>query len=55
MVDNWYLTSSFSVPTGPTTIPQTGKDVTVGSSMTESSGIFTFPSTGVYLFYQWRF
>ena len=54
MVDNWYLTSSFSVPTGANTITANWERGTsaqfgrIGSAMTESSGVFTFPSTGIY-------
>ncbi len=54
MVDNWYLTSSFSVPSGESTITSNWQRGTsaqfgsIGSAMTESSGVFTFPSTGIY-------
>ena len=54
MVDNWYITSSFSVPTGENTITSNWERGTsaqfgsIGSAMTESSGVFTFPSTGIY-------
>ncbi len=55
--DTWRLTSS------KTNLPSGGEDITanlgrinsnqgggaLGSAMTESSGIFTFPSTGIYL------
>ena len=54
MVDNWYLTSSFSVPSGESTITSNWQRGTsaqfgsIGSAMTQSSGVFTFPSTGIY-------
>ena len=57
VVDTWRLTSTKS------NLPSGGEDITanlgrinsnqgggaLGSAMTESSGIFTFPSTGIYL------
>ncbi len=54
MVDNWYITSSFSVPSGESTITSNWQRGTsaqfgsIGSAMTQSSGVFTFPSTGIY-------
>ena len=54
MVDNWYINSSLSVPTGETTITANWERGTsdqfgrIGSAMTQSSGVFTFPSTGIY-------
>ena len=54
MVDNWYVNSSLSVPTGETTITANWERGTsdqfgrIGSAMTQSSGVFTFPSTGIY-------
>ena len=55
MHDNWYVSSAFSLSTGGTTDitsnwtrdtrTETGS---IGSAMTESSGVFTFPSTGIY-------
>ena len=56
MTDQWRVTSNFNHSAGNSTITSNweqndtfSQDVTVGSSMTESSGIFTFPSTGLYL------
>ena len=54
MVDNWYITSSFSVPSGESTITSNWQRGTsaqfgsIGSAMTQSSWVFTFPSTGIY-------
>ncbi len=56
MTDQWRVTSNFNHGPGAGTITSNWEqndtlsgDVTVGASMTESSGIFTFPSTGLYL------
>ena len=60
MADRWHITSNYSVTNANThyTIDQywtksstAGTDNTgsIGSAMTESSGLFTFPSTGIYL------
>ncbi len=56
MVDQWRLTSNkTNVGTSDTTIDSnleqvdTGGQNTVGTAMSESSGVFTFPATGVYL------
>ena len=56
MTDQWRVTTNFNHGPGVATITSNweqndtfSQDVTVGSSMTESSGIFTFPSTGLYL------
>lgn len=57
MVDTWTITSDFDNQTGTSTIvnnwarvsasiPDTGN---IGSGMTESSGVFTFPTNGIYL------
>ena len=52
VVDQWRLTSSFTADAEPITSNlervDTGGQGTLGSAMTESSGIFTFPSTGKY-------
>jgi len=54
MADNWYINSSYSVPSGETTITANWERGTsaqfgsIGSAMTQSSGVFTFPSTGIY-------
>ena len=54
MVDNWYIISALSVPSGETTITANWERGTsdqfgrIGSAMTQSSGVFTFPSTGIY-------
>ena len=54
MHDNWYIGASLSPGNGTNFITadwtrdastETG---TIGSAMTESSGVFTFPSTGIY-------
>tara|TARA_Y100000114_G_C11600466_1_gene250182 strand:- start:3 stop:605 length:603 start_codon:yes stop_codon:yes gene_type:complete len=56
MTDQWRITSNFNHGPGSGTITSNWEqndtlsgDITVGSSMTESSGVFTFPSTGIYL------
>jgi len=54
VADQWRLTTSFSA-TSTTDITSnlervdTSGQGTLGTGMTESSGIFTFPSTGIYL------
>ncbi len=54
MHDNWYINSALSPSNGTHYITANWtRDAsteagTIGSAMTESSGIFTFPSTGVY-------
>ena len=54
MVDNWYINSALSVPSGEATITANWERGTsdqfgrIGSAMTQSSGVFTFPSTGIY-------
>ena len=55
MHDNWYVSSPFSLSTGGTTdiTSNWARDTrtetgSIGSAMTESSGVFTFPSTGIY-------
>ena len=53
VADQWRLTTSFQGDADPISsnleqVDQTAEG-TIGSAMTESSGIFTFPSTGVYL------
>ena len=52
--DQWRLSANFDIPTSATTV--TGWERSdepsysiLGTGMTESSGIFTFPSTGYYL------
>jgi len=52
VADQWRLTSNFTGDANPIAanleqIDTTGQG-TIGSAMTESSGIFTFPSTGIY-------
>ena len=55
MADNWRLTSDASFDSTKTDLTANLEQVdttgqgTIGSAMTVSSGIFTFPSTGVYL------
>ena len=49
---SWYLTSSFTGTTNPVTAwgAYTGAHAgTLGSAMSVSSGVFTFPTTGVWL------
>jgi hypothetical protein len=54
LVDQWRITSSFSYGNAVTTInanwERTDSDNPgfIGSAMTESSGVFTFPETGIY-------
>ena len=54
VVDNWYINSSISVSSGTMTLTANWERGTsaqfgsIGSAMTQSSGIFTFPSTGIY-------
>jgi hypothetical protein len=52
VADQWRLTTSFTDSADPIAsnferVDSTGQGF-IGSAMTESSGIFTFPSTGVY-------
>ena len=50
--DQWRITSSFTGSTSPITSNWERNDTvftTVGSGMSQSSGVFTFPSTGIYL------
>ena len=55
MAQTWRLTSSFSIPSSNTfltsnfEVADTYSYGSIGASMTESSGVFTFPSTGIYL------
>jgi hypothetical protein len=55
MADSWIITSSYDT-TGTNTIDSNWARTTsisgtgvIGSAMTQSSGVFTFPSTGIYL------
>ena len=54
MVNQWRITTSFTQSAGQSDITSNWELVdtdsygSIGSNMTESSGIFTFPSTGVY-------
>ena len=54
MVDNWYLNAALNVGSGTNTITANWERGTsaafgsIGSAMTQSSGLFTFPSTGIY-------
>jgi len=58
MADQWRLTTSFTNDAAPISsnlerVDTDGFDK-IGTGMSESSGIFSFPSTGVYLIiYQW--
>ena len=51
--DTWRITTNFQGNTTPITANWERDDayqnINVGTGMTQSSGIFTFPSTGVYL------
>ena len=53
VVDQWRLSATFSGDANPVTSNwervDTAGQGTLGSAMTESSGVFTFPSTGIYL------
>ena len=57
VADQWRLTSAFTITSQSTTaitsnlerVDTTGQGYIAGSTMSESSGIFTFPSTGIYL------
>ena len=52
VADQWRLTTTFTGNANPISVNLERVDTTgqgfIGSAMTESSGIFTFPSTGVY-------
>ena len=52
MADQWRLTTTFQGDANPIASNLERVDTTgqgyIGSAMTQSSGIFTFPSTGVY-------
>lgn len=57
MADIWYVSSSFTGSAAPIssnwsqyTLHNSGS---IGGSMTQSSGIFTFPSTGIYRIGLW--
>jgi hypothetical protein len=53
MADQWRLTTAFSGGGGDITSNLERNDTSgysgIGTGMTESSGIFTFPTTGIYL------
>lgn len=53
MVDQWRLTTSFTGSATPIAAnweqADTNNFSNIGSAMAQSSGVFTFPSTGVYL------
>ncbi len=56
MADQWRLTTAFSATASSEQVlssnlerVDTSGQGTLGSGMTESSGVFTFPSTGIYL------
>ena len=53
MADQWRLTANTTAPSGDLTTNlervDTSGQGTLGTGMTESSGIFSFPSTGIYL------
>ena len=53
VVDVWHITSGYTVSLGSNDITSNwarsnATHGVIGSAMTESSGIFTFPSTGIY-------
>ena len=50
-IDNWRLTANFTTNSATVTgweQPDNATSATVGASMSESSGIFTFPNTGLW-------
>ena len=50
-IDNWRVTAAFSTNAATVTgweQPDNTTSATVGTSMSESSGIFTFPNTGLW-------
>ena len=55
MADQWRITAVHAVPTQNTVISANWERVdgtaqgTLGTGMTQSSGVFTFPQTGIYL------
>jgi len=53
MADQWRLTTNFTGDANPISSNlervDTAGQGTLGTGMTESSGVFTFPSTGIYL------
>jgi hypothetical protein len=56
MVDSWVITASFNASSSTDITSNWAKHSaassafgTIGTGMTESSGIFTFPSTGIYM------
>ena len=53
MADNWHVNAALQPGSGGNTITSdwtrgTGEFGSIGSAMTQSSGVFTFPSTGIY-------
>ena len=54
VADNWYVNSQLQPSSGTNTITANWERGTsaqfgsIGSAMTQSSGVFTFPSTGIY-------
>ena len=54
MVDQWRVTSSVTLTSSPAFITSNWERndntgyASIGTGMTESSGVFTFPSTGIY-------
>jgi hypothetical protein len=54
MVDNWYVNAALQPGSGTNTITANWERGTsapfgsIGSAMTQSSGLFAFPSTGIY-------
>jgi hypothetical protein len=60
MADQWRLTANATAPSGDITTNleriDTSGQGTLGTGMTESSGIFSFPSTGIYeIYYTYHF
>ena len=55
MADQWRRTAAMTITSSPQVLSANWEQVdtsgqgTIGSSMTQSSGVFTFPSTGLYL------
>ena len=54
-IDQWYVTTNQTTDTDPVTdfarVSSTGSASPLGTGMSVSSGIFTFPSTGKYLIF----
>ena len=56
MAQTWRITSNYDIPSSANQVISSNWEIAdtysyggIGASMTESSGVFTFPSTGIYL------